>query len=139
MENYDTTFDERFWAMLSYLLTLFTPPLVAPIVIYAAKKDRSRYLAFHALQSLFLQLSIMVISWTVWHLPGPFRIIGLFTWLAQMVFMVVAAVKAYDGEWYQIPVVGEWALRQAKVPESGGGPADSSTSSSNSAGPDEVI
>lgn len=63
--------DERQWAMfahLSILLNLVTGFLgvVAPLVIYMIYKERSRYVAYHSLQSLIFQL--------VWWVGGGFLI-----------------------------------------------------------------
>src|SRR3989304_3138765 len=63
--------DERMWAMmahLSILLNLATGFLgmVAPIVIYAIYKDRSRYVAYQSMQAFVFQL--------VWWLGGSFFI-----------------------------------------------------------------
>jgi len=51
--------DERLWAMfahLSVLLNLVTGALgpVGALIIYLTLKDRSRYVAFHAIQSLLM-------------------------------------------------------------------------------------
>ena len=119
MENYDTTQDERLWGMLAYLLT-FVGGFMAPLVIYAVKKDRSRFLAFHALQSLYLDVGffvLIVVGQSLRHFPPPILSIA---WAAVFVFNILAAIKAYDGEWYQIPIIGGWAMRQASPPGSGG-------------------
>ncbi|HEY5269895.1 MAG TPA: DUF4870 domain-containing protein, partial [Anaerolineales bacterium] len=69
--------DERTWGMLSHLSVLlnlvtgFGGPIAA-LIIYLVYKDRSRFVAYHALQSLVFQLiwwvgggALAGISWTV--------------------------------------------------------------------------
>ena len=74
--------DERLWAMLAHLsilLNLVTGFLgiVAPIIIYALYKDRSRYVAYQSMQAFVFQL--------VWWLGGSF-LIG-FVWAATGILM----------------------------------------------------
>ncbi|MGQ9462395.1 MAG: DUF4870 domain-containing protein, partial [Candidatus Fervidibacter sp.] len=59
--------DERLWAMLAHLLTLvgyivWLGAYVIPLVIYLAFKNKSPFVAFHALQSLFFQLMLLVVG-----------------------------------------------------------------------------
>jgi len=55
-----TPAEEKQWAMVSHLsvlLNLFTAFMgaVVPLVLYFIYKDRSRYVAYHALQALIMQ------------------------------------------------------------------------------------
>ena len=65
--------EERTWSVLSHLsmfLNLFTGflgPVVA-LIIWLVYKDRSRKVAFHALQSMWYQIGwlvILAVGWTV--------------------------------------------------------------------------
>jgi len=76
--------DERTWAMLahlSYLLNFVTGFLgvAAPLIIYVVYRDRSRYVAFQAMQAFVFQL----ITWV-----GAGMIIG-FTWVITTVLSAV--------------------------------------------------
>src|SRR5579863_9201915 len=55
----EPTHDERTMAFLAHLLQVFTG-FIAPLVIYCVKQD-SRFVKFHALQSLIWQLCYMAI------------------------------------------------------------------------------
>ena len=65
--------EERTWSVLSHLsmfLNLFTGFLgpVAALIIWLVYKDRSRKVAFHALESMWYQvgwLVILTVGWTV--------------------------------------------------------------------------
>ena len=69
--------DERTWAMLaplSVIANLFTGLLgpVAALVIYLVYRERSRYVAYHAMQSFVFQLiwwvgggALIAAAWTV--------------------------------------------------------------------------
>lgn len=110
-ENYDTTHEERLWGMLAYLLTFFAW-IFAPITIYAVKKEQSRFLAFHALQSLYLELAVTVLSMLPYLLPGVPVLIWYAGAIGGLVYGIVAAIKAYDGEWYEIPLIGYCVRKQ---------------------------
>jgi len=117
--SYDTTQDDRLFALLGYLLAIPTWVL-APAVIYLVKKDQSPFVAFHSLQSLFLLAAEAVICIacgvlsTIFMMMGPLGILSLplgflagVTVLARIVFTLVAAIKAYGGEWYKVPILGD--------------------------------
>ena len=59
--------DERTWAMLAHLRTLvgyvfWIGAYLDPLVIYLVYKDKSSFVAFHALQSLVFQLAGLVVA-----------------------------------------------------------------------------
>lgn len=125
--QYDTTQDDRLWAMLSYLLA-FIASFIAPLIIYLVKKDSSRYVAFHALQSLLLHAAAAVVgiacfvAAAVFGMLGPLVLLAIPLFLVQlavgiglMVLLIVAAIKSFGGEWYEIPYVGRIARRQVGV------------------------
>src|SRR4051812_30561361 len=103
--DYETTQDERLLALLAYLLSIPTW-LVAPLVIYLVKKDQSRFVAFHAMQCVFLHLSWMIVGAaagvlaTIFGHLGPLVLFNFLLWpcvglvgLAALVFGIVAAIK----------------------------------------------
>ena len=57
MDEY-TNGSERFWAGMSYVCSLFAP-LFVPVLIFVFGRPSSRFVAFHALQSLFIERSPM--------------------------------------------------------------------------------
>jgi uncharacterized membrane protein len=115
--QYDTIHGERLWGMLAYMLT-FVGAIIPPIVLYAVKRDQSRFVAYHALQSLFLGLASLTLMILVMHvLPRVFEPLAAILWIGNMVYTILAAVKAYDGEWYRIPIIGDWAAAQVGAPK----------------------
>ena len=84
--------ENKYVAMLSYLGILFLVPLLI--------KKESPFAQFHAKQGL-----VMTIGWIV----GSFVFrIPLFGWLLMLAFFVLnimALVKTYNGEAWEIPVV----------------------------------
>lgn len=98
--------DDRLMAMLIYVLSIFVPVL-GPLVIWLMKKDESAFVDFHGKEYFNF-----LISYTIYTFVSSLltiiligfiglAIVGLYT----LVFTIVAAIKAYDGQEYQIPLV----------------------------------
>jgi uncharacterized membrane protein len=118
--QYDTfpelTQDDKTLAMLAYLLGIFTG-FLGPLVLWVIKKDQSKFVAFHALQALFLH-SVVVLGYILSSLL-VFVLIGFITYPAffvlGLVFSIVAGLAANRGEWYEIPIIGPFTRRQTGV------------------------
>ncbi len=99
--DYLPTSDERTLAILSHILTLVAP-ILAPLVIYLLKKDESKYVSFHAKESLNFQITLLIVI-----IGLIITIIGIFlTWLvgiAALVLVIIATIKASDGKLYKYP------------------------------------
>ncbi|HEX7972834.1 MAG TPA: DUF4870 domain-containing protein, partial [Anaerolineales bacterium] len=121
--------DERTWAMLAHLsilVNLFTGFLgpVAALLIYLALKDRSRYVAYQAMQSFVFQLVawigggiLAVIAWAVSGalavvLIGfclmPIALVISLIPLAALVYGVIGAVQTNQGQDFRYWLVGDW-------------------------------
>jgi uncharacterized membrane protein len=116
---------------------------IAPLVIFLIKRQ-SRFVSFHALQALLLQIVhvilvlifivgfFMVMFFTIFSRvstgptpaqpPIEFFLVFPFLWLfliATNITIIVAAIvyciKAGRGEWAEYPVVGRWARRILKI------------------------
>jgi len=126
MENYDTTQDERLWGMLSYLLTFFGfLGFLGPLVVYVVKRGQSRFIAFHTLQAIFLDVLVTVVFFLAqmffhWAPELVFFLVGALI-CVTFIYTVVGAIKAWDGEWYQMPCIGGWAMYQSGVNRDAGG------------------
>lgn len=107
------TQDDKTLAMLAYLLGIFTG-FVGPLVLWLLKKDQSKFIAFHALQALFLH-AVVVLGYVLSGLL-TFVLIGFLTYpaffLLGVVFSLVAGLAANRGEWYEIPTLGAFTRRQ---------------------------
>lgn len=148
-----TAEDERMWAAIAHgsaLLTLLIGGLTGglavlfmlfiPLGIYFAYRQRSEYVAYHALQAFALQV-LCTVGWLVILVGGAvlggllcvllaitiigiplavlaalaialFAIGSLALPLGMPVFGALAAWKAYQGEWYRYPRIGNWIDRQ---------------------------
>jgi uncharacterized protein len=131
------TQDERTMAFLAHLLQVFTG-FIGPLIIFCVKQD-SRFVKFHALQSLVWQLCYMALFFvlmiglffsmfsSVAHIPpgshqGPppgffvfFPLLWLVMmggWVVNVILGVVYGLKANRGEWAAYPIIGHWFLPQ---------------------------
>lgn len=125
------TQEERTLALLAHILQIVAWWL-APLVILLVRRD-SRFVSFHALQVLLLQLSYfagMVAFMFFWfftiifssmlphsQVPGPLPVLifplFLLGWVAPWVTMIVMGIvygiRANQGEWAEYPVLGRLA------------------------------
>ena len=88
--------NDNIMAALAYLL-LF----VSGIIIYLIEKDKpdkSRYVMFHAVQAIILGVVLSIIS-----------IVPVIGQLVVFITVVVMMYKAYTGEEYHLPVIGDYA------------------------------
>ncbi len=122
--------DERTWAMLAHLSVLanlvtgFLGP-VAALVIYLVYKDRSRYVAYHSLQSLIFQLIWWVgggiLAGVAWAISGtliavffvgclfvPFALLFTIMPLVALVYGLVGAIQCNQGQDFRYWLVGDW-------------------------------
>lgn len=122
-----TPAEEKQWAMFAHfsvLLNLFTGFLgvVAPLVIYLVYKDRSRYVAYHSLQSLIFQAICWfgggVLGIITSMLSGVIPFIGLLCLPLACVFFIlpvvaliygtIGGIQTNQGQDFKYWLVGDW-------------------------------
>jgi uncharacterized membrane protein len=99
--------------MLCYPLSFITGILFLVLTPYS----RDRFVRFHAWQSIFFFLAMFVLSFAVGLLPG---FLWFFEWIFISALQLLALggtgwlmYKAYNNEMFKLPVVGDWAEKQA--------------------------
>lgn len=124
--QYDTTQDDRLWGTLAYVLGIFVP-LLAPLIIFFVKKDQSRFVAFHALQSLLMDAALLLLGIVVGIISVilAFAHLGLVAFFLTMavwalgfvvfVLKIIGAIKANGGQLWVAPVVGSFVRQRAAV------------------------
>ena len=107
-EKEDVTLPRNAAAALSYVLGLITG-----IVMLAMRKG-DEFVHFHAVQSIGLSL-VWVVGWIVLTvIPIVGWIVLPFWGLLMFVFWLVCIVKAYQGERFELPVLGPHIQRLGK-------------------------
>jgi hypothetical protein len=110
-------------SVLANLVTGFLGP-VAALIIYAMYKDRSRYVAYHAMQSLVFQLIWWVgggaLTGVAWAITGvlstiiigvvciPLACLVTLLPLASLVYGIVGAVQCSQGQDFRYWLIGDW-------------------------------
>jgi uncharacterized membrane protein len=118
--------DSNVGAMLCYIANfLCCLGLVLAIVFLITEKE-NRFVKFHAMQSIFLVVLEIAASIVLEILTVILRlalsivdmgwIAGLLTWglggilfFIFLILLVVGGIKAYGGQWYQLPIIGNLA------------------------------
>lgn len=101
----DVGLDPKVGGLLAYLFGF-----VSGIILYLVSKDK--YIRFHALQSTILSLAVTIVVGIFEAIPG-IRIIASLISLAYAVVWIMMMVKAYSGEKYKLPVIGDIAEARA--------------------------
>ena len=97
--------DPKLAALLSYLAGFVTG-----IVFLLIEKD-NKYVRFHAMQSTIVSGWLFVLQWVLAFIPFLVMLVPL-VGLAGLVLWIVCMVKAYQGEKFKLPIVGDIAERQ---------------------------
>ena len=105
-EFQQTTNEERLLAMLIYATSLFTT-IVGPLIIWLLKKDTSPLIDFHGKQYFNFIISYFVygIGATILSIILIGIPIALALAVAAILYTIIAAYKAYQGERYLIPLI----------------------------------
>ena len=102
--------DELMWstfAHLGFIAGLVIPfgNVIAPLVIWLVFKDRSSYVDYHGKEALNFQITVtlaMIASGIlILLLIGIFLLIAVV--LLALVFSIMGAIKANNGEYYEYP------------------------------------
>jgi uncharacterized Tic20 family protein len=136
--------EERTMAMLAHVLQALVW-WIGPLVIFLIKRD-SRFVSFHALQALLLQIAYLILMGSfvvLWfftmflfvaHQSGGnspasplaiflmfpliwFGFIGMF--VLMLVIAIVYGIKASRGEWAEYLIIGGIARRMLKIGPAG--------------------
>ncbi|ADB40433.1 conserved hypothetical protein [Spirosoma linguale DSM 74] len=103
--------DIRMWAMLTHLSALtglFTGIgfIIAPVIVWQIQKDKSAYIDYHGKEAVNFQITIALVSAISFLLM--FILIGfVLIWIVGivwLVFTIIAAIKANNGEYYRYPL-----------------------------------
>ncbi len=110
-EKSSTGLDANVAAALAYI------PVVA--IVFLVIEKGSRLVKFHAVQSLGLLVAWMVV-WFGLMIIGFIPVLGwatLLLWPLVMIGMfvvwLIALLRAFKGEWFKLPVIGDIAEQQS--------------------------
>jgi uncharacterized Tic20 family protein len=121
--------DERTWAMLAHLSVLanlvtgILGPVIA-IIIYLVFQDRSRYVAYHAMQAFIFQLiwwvgggALAAAAWTISGILSaiiigcclmPFALLISLIPLGALIYGSIGAIQTGQGQDFKYWLIGDW-------------------------------
>jgi uncharacterized membrane protein len=86
-------------------------------LIFFFIEKQNRFVRFHALQGLLYGVGFAIVATILdvlsSHVFALLGCLGGLIWLAWVVGAVYAAVQAYNGKWFKLPVVGDMAYNNA--------------------------
>ncbi len=81
---------------------------ITGLVFFLIEKE-NRFVRFHAMQSMITFGALMVLFVVLGFIPFIGWLIVPFLGLAQLVLWILLMVKAYNGEFFKLPVIGDLA------------------------------
>ena len=100
--------NENLMAALSYLIFFISG------ITFLILEKRNQFIRFHAMQSTiaFGLLFIVIIVFSF--IPFIGWVINSILWAAGVIVWIVAMLKAFSGEYYKLPYIGDLAEQQLK-------------------------
>jgi len=100
--------DENVAGLLCYVFGIVTG------VIFMMIEKENRFVRFHALQSIFVSAAIIVLNIAVNLVPLLGMLISFLLSAAAFILWIVLMVKAYQGQMFKLPIIGDMAEKQLK-------------------------
>lgn len=98
--------DDKNMALILYLLSLVSG-FIGPLIIWLLKKDESEFIDYHGKECLNLQITVTTLG--AISLVLTVVLIGFLTGavvgIYALVITIIAAMNAYKGEYYRIPLI----------------------------------
>lgn len=110
--------DERMWGMLCHLsaLAMFVLPaagnIIGPLIVYLIKKDEYSFVDDQGKESLNFQITVTILMFVsaILIIIGIGILLLLAIGIGSLVFTIIAAIRANEGEFYRYP----WSIRFLK-------------------------
>ena len=102
----------RLHAVLAYVLAGFSG-----LILLVLRRD-DRFVQFHALQSIaatVVALALALVLWLLSFFPLLGFLYGMLLRVLQVglfVLWLYSLWQSYNGRWFRIPYIGDWAQRQ---------------------------
>ncbi len=104
----EVTQDDKLWGLLSWLP--WVGWILAIVALLIEPQKERPFVRYHAVQSLAANVVLVVVS-IILGVTVVLSCVAPFVWLA----LIYPAVKAYQGEWVEIPVVTDFCKNQGWI------------------------
>ena len=81
-------------------------------LVFLLLEQKNAFVRFHAMQSLVTFLGLFIITMVVGFIPVLGLLVNMLLWPLGVVLWIVLMIKAYKGERYKLPVVGDFVEQQ---------------------------
>jgi uncharacterized membrane protein len=90
---------------------------IIPAIIFLVLEpyNKNRFVRFHAFQCIFFGVALIVIHIALMFIPIIGTVISLLVSLAAFALWIVLLIKAYGGQMFKLPVIGDMAEKQANA------------------------
>jgi len=90
---------------------------IIPAIIFLVLEpyNKNRFVRFHAFQCIFFGVALIVIHIALMFIPIIGAVISLLVSLAAFALWIVLLIKAYGGQMFKLPVIGDMAEKQANA------------------------
>ncbi len=99
--------ESRGWATAAHLIPLIGFGFLAPLIIWMMKREEDPFVEYHAREALNFQITLIIYVLASFALM--FVLIGFITIVVVLIFalvvMVIAGIKASNGEFYRYPLI----------------------------------
>ena len=102
----EETKNENLMGALTYFLWFVTG------IIFLLVEKNSKFVRFHAMQSTILFGGIFIVQIALGFIPILGWLVGFLVSLVAFVLWIVLMWKAFQGEMYKVPYIGEMAEKQ---------------------------
>jgi uncharacterized membrane protein len=96
-------------------LLCYLAGFVTGIIFLIIEKD-NKFVRFHAMQSIFVFGGLFVLNIVLSFIPFIGWILIPFVGIAGLILWILLMFKAYNGETYKLPIVGDMAEKQLQKP-----------------------
>jgi len=98
--------EENIAALLCYVVGWVTA------IVFLVLEKENKFVRFHAFQSLLTFLPLSVLAWILGWIPFAGWVLAGLVWVLIVILWLILMFKAYKGEKYKLPIVGDLAERQ---------------------------
>jgi len=100
--------DENLAGLLCYLAGFVTG------IIFLVIEKNSKFVRFHAMQSIIVFGGLVVVNIVLGYIPIIGWAIGLLVAPLTFILWIVLMIKAYQGQTFKLPIVGDIAEKQVE-------------------------
>ncbi len=88
-------------------------------LIFLLIEKESQFVRFHAIQSIASFVVLWVAYIILWFIPVIGWIINIFLAIGMFILWIVCMYKAYKGQMFKLPIVGNFAEKNSQIKPAG--------------------